>query len=226
MRRVIARSKVHVSPKWNLRAGPAGRLRAAGERRRFEIRALRLQRGERVRRRAHLRATGSSTGIERRLRSRVLSGVCLTACNPCAPTRVRLGETCFARTPRPCSAPRARCRQGAPCGYAVTPAPCAAGLTCAEVFEQAGRTCVRHCRPDPTRRASAHEDPARRPARTAVRRSMLRNRLELASRGVHRFRVRPRHIGRRRRGLRRRSILPAARTLHRRRLHALSRSGW
>jgi hypothetical protein len=75
-------------------------------------------------------------------------GVCLTACNPCAPSQCALGETCFARTPGRSFCALSLIAEGGPCGFAVTPAPCAAGLTCAEVFEQAGRTCVRHCRPD------------------------------------------------------------------------------
>jgi hypothetical protein len=86
------------------------------------------------------------------------SGVCLTACNPCTPMECGLGETCFARAPGRGFCALALVPQGAPCGYAVTAAPCAAGLTCAEVFEQAGRTCVRHCRPDSAAALSSHED--------------------------------------------------------------------
>jgi hypothetical protein len=76
------------------------------------------------------------------------TGVCLSACNPCVPLQCALNETCFARTPGRGFCGLSLVAEGAPCGYAVTPAPCAAGLTCAEVFDQAGRTCVRYCRPE------------------------------------------------------------------------------
>ena len=118
------------------------------------------------------------------------NGVCLTACNPCTPTECWLGETCFARTPGRGFCALGLLAEGAPCGYAVTPAPCAAGLTCAEVFEQAGRTCVRHCRPDAAAEVSAHADHSASTERgLPCRRSLLRNRLELSSRDAHRFRV-------------------------------------
>jgi hypothetical protein len=86
------------------------------------------------------------------------TGVCLTACNPCGPSQCALGETCFARTPGPGFCALSLVAEGAACGYAVTPAPCAARLTCAEVFAQAGRTCVRHCRPDGAPNVSSNED--------------------------------------------------------------------
>jgi hypothetical protein len=86
------------------------------------------------------------------------TGVCLTACNPCAPSQCALDETCFARTPGPGFCAPSLVVEGAACGYAVTPAPCAARLTCAEVFAQAGRTCVRHCRPDGAPNLSSNED--------------------------------------------------------------------
>ena len=84
------------------------------------------------------------------------TGVCLPACNPCAPS-CALGETCFARSPGNAFCALSLVPAGAPCGFAVTPAPCAAGLTCAEVFDQAGRTCVRHCRPEASPNLSSHD---------------------------------------------------------------------
>jgi hypothetical protein len=81
------------------------------------------------------------------------SGLCLRACDPCAPACAN-GESCFAGGIGGFCA-GALLAESAACDPALPPivepsaVPCAGGLTCAEVDLGSGFGCLRYCRPEP-----------------------------------------------------------------------------
>lgn len=100
-------------------------------------------------------------------------GVCLAACDPCAPA-CATGESCFRKEGGGGFCAPALLPEGSACGAAQAPPgssvpPCAGGMTCAEVEAGSGKRCLRHCRPDAADAgASAHDDRSASPSTDCV----------------------------------------------------------